>query len=108
MNRIHIAVVALLLGVAAMLGTFAATRTSSASHSANDAAVAARSQQLNALEARLRRQLATAPVSTPAPAPAPRVVYHRPPPIVVTRHASGGEDEHESEHESEHEEGGDD
>jgi hypothetical protein len=102
-KRIHIAVVAALLGLAAILGTFAATRTvhlGAASTRAQDAAIATRARQLNAFEASLRRQLA---VHRTKSAPAPQVVYHRPPPVVVVRHTGHGE--HEGE---EHEGGGDD
>lgn len=104
MKRVHIAVVALLLGLAAVLGTLAATRTAglaTSTRQTNDAAVHARAKQLDALAASLRRQLAAKSAgAASAPAPAPRVVYHRPPPVVVTTHHSGGDDSHD--HESEH------
>jgi hypothetical protein len=88
MRRIHVAVVALLLGLAAVLGTFAATRTAglgAASRHSQDALVRQRTQQLNAFEQSLRRHLA-------AGKPAQRVVYHRPPPVVVVRHTHHGDD----------------
>jgi hypothetical protein len=98
MKRTHIAIVSALLALAMILGTFAATRTSGLGSSAQRSASAAydaRTRQLNAFEAKLRRQLAAA--TTPA-AVAPKIVYHRPPPVVVVRHASHGDDggfEHE-------------
>ena len=96
MKKIHVTVVALLLGLAAVLGTYAATRTTSlgsANRHSTDAAYTARVKRLDAFSAKLRRELAAkTPVSNPvapaAPAAAvqPRVVYHRPPPIVVVKH----------------------
>jgi hypothetical protein len=107
-KKIHFAVVAVLLGLAAILGTFAMTRTAqigAASTSAQDAAVAERTKQLNAFEASLKRRLAASskPAAVKPPAAAPRIVYHRPPPVVVVRHGSHSEDEG-----FEHEDGGDD
>ncbi len=95
------------------------------SHATTDRQVALRTAQLNRYEASLRkalaqkppalppvpasavrsapaRSLATSPLQSAATAPvqsaAPvRVVYHRPPPIVVVKHRTGGE--HESENE---------
>jgi hypothetical protein len=98
-KKIHIAVIALLLAVAAVFGTVAATRTvhlGAASRQAADAAYAARAKQLDAYAASLQRQL-TAATKAPAavgsaPAPAPRIVYHRPPPIVVVKHTHHGDD----------------
>jgi len=109
MRKIHVAIVALLIGIAAVLGTAAATRTTdvgAAATSAQDAAIAKRASRLNAFEASLKRQLEASSKKTAAtPSAAPRVEYRRPAPIVVTRHSSNGE--HEFESESEHE-GGDD
>ena len=107
MKKIHVAVVAVILALAAVLGTFAATRTAqagSAGTKTQDAAIAKRTRQLDALEASLKKQLAATPTkarSVLAAAPAPRVVYHRPPPIVVTTHRSHDDEgyENESEHE---------
>jgi hypothetical protein len=105
MNRFHIAVVALLLAVAAVFGTLAATRTAglgaAARHTSTNQQYAARVKQLNALEAQLRRRLEAANrQSTAAPT---KIVYHRPPPVVVVRHTQHGDDGG-----SEHEGGGDD
>jgi hypothetical protein len=105
MKKLHIAIVALLLGLAAVLGTAALSRTTSlgaATTRARDAAIAARARQLDAIAASLRKQLAQKPLATlrsaPATAPAPRVVYHRPPPIVVTTHSPHGEHERDEGH----------
>lgn len=101
MKRIHIAMVALLLGIAAVFGTIAATRTvglGTSSRQAQSATVEKRTRQLNLLEASLRQQMARERRALPAvgrasAAPvAPRVVYHRPPPIVVGRQTHHGDD----------------
>ena len=96
MKRIHVTLIALLLAIAAVFGTVAATRTAhlgSASRSANAAAYAARVKQLDAYAASLQRQLADRAVPTAgAPASAPRIVYHRPPPIVIVKHTHHGDD----------------
>jgi hypothetical protein len=94
-RKIHVATVALLLGLAGVLGTFAASRTISVGASttrAQDAAIAKRAKQLNAFQASLERQLAAKPKQQVAAAAAPRIVYHRPPPIVVVHHSSHHED----------------
>jgi hypothetical protein len=105
MKRFHIAIVALLLGLAAVLGTLAATRTvglGASSRQAQTAAVEKRGAQLNLLEASLRRQIARERRALPAPgrtatgSATPRVVYHRSPPIVVVRHTSHGDDSSET------------
>jgi len=94
----------------------AATRTAglgaaSQAHS-SDTTIAARQQRLNRVEASLRKALADRPPALPAlpaapAAAAPRVVYHRPAPIVVVTHRAGGE--HEGyEAEGHGSEGGDD
>ncbi len=108
MSRKHALVVAAMFGLAAVIGFTALSRTvqlGSASRHANDALVVAKTQQLNAFERSLHRQLAAAKspaaaVLAPAPKPrTPRVVYVRPAPIVVHKHRAGGEAEHESESE---------
>jgi hypothetical protein len=99
-KKIHVAFVALLLGLAGVLGTFAVTRTvgvGAATTRAQDAAIAKRVKQLNAFQASLERQLAAKTTPKHQAAPAPRVVYHRPPPIVVVHHSAQHEDEGERE-----------
>ena len=109
MNRIHALAVAAILAIAAGFGFVAATRTvgaHSASSSVSSAAISARAHKLNHLEASLRRALRDKPPALPAvpgsrssaAVAAPRVVYHRPAPIVVLKHRSSSETEHESEH----------
>ncbi len=107
MHKLNVAAVAALLALAAVLGGTALLRTTSlgtAGRHANDAAVAAKTRQLAAYEAKLRRALAAKPPAlpplpaashgvTPATAvPQQRVVYRRPPPIVVVKHTHHGDD----------------
>jgi hypothetical protein len=97
MKKIHVTTVAILLGIAAVLALFAVTKTVSlgaGSRRAQDAVVQKRTQQLNAFEQSLRRQL-TQTAAAPASTLVPRIVYHRPPPIVVTTHTQHGEGENE-------------
>ena len=114
MNKIHVTVVALILGVSGALGVAAATRTAglqttSAKPGASNAAISARAHRLDKVArdiARARRDKPPALPGVPAAkgsgrAQTPRVVYQRPAPVVVVRHNS----HHESEHEQE---GGDD
>ncbi len=114
MNKIHVTVVALILGVSGALGVAAATRTAglqttSAKPGASNAAISARAHRLDKVArdiARARRDKPPALPAVPAAngssrAQAPRIVYQRPAPVVVVRHNS----HHESEHEQE---GGDD
>jgi Tfp pilus assembly protein FimV len=104
MKKIHVTTIALLLALAAVLGTFAATRTASlgtASRHAGDAAYRAHVKQLDAFSAKLRHELAAKPApvqykAAAAAAAAPRIVYHRPPPIVVVKHTHHGDDGSES------------
>ncbi len=107
MKKIHVAAVAVMLAIASIFGTLAATRTAGlGASSRQDATVQARTKQLNAFERSLHRQLTQA-ASTAAPAgaaPAPRIVYHRPPPIVVVKHTNHGDDGFENASEG----GGDD
>jgi hypothetical protein len=132
MSRKHAVVVALALAVAVAMGLVALARTTragSAAHAAgavSSASIVKRSHTLDRLEASLRRSLANQPPKLPAvpafrkpaqgPSPqpaaagaaaptapaAPRVVYVRPAPIVVHRHAGG---EHERERETGEREG---
>jgi hypothetical protein len=117
MKRGHVLAVALLLGLAAMLGTYAASRSAglagpsaSAAASASDASIARRTAALAHAEQVLRRERARRPPALPAlpaaaAAPSQRVVFVRPRPVVVTTHSSHGDDHEGVEHESE---GGDD
>ena len=102
MKKIHVLAVALVLAVAAVFGTMAATRTAGLGAPARqDALVQQRTKQLDAFESSLRKQLTRTTARIPAAAPSARVVYHRPPPIVVTTHSGHGDDGgHESEHET--------
>lgn len=105
MHKLHVTVLALLLAGAAVLGTVAVARTTglgSAARHTNDAAVAARAQQLTAFAAKLRQELKARPPALPRvpkqpaaaapPPPAPRIIYHRPPPVIVTVHHRQGDD----------------
>jgi len=101
MRKSNVALIAGLLAVAAVLGTVAATRTVSlgaAGRQATSATVQARARQLDAYAASLRRALARKPPALPAvpktngQAPAQRVVYHRPAPIVIVKHTHHGDD----------------
>jgi hypothetical protein len=98
MKKAHVIAVALLLGLAAVLGVLAASRTagvgvSSRSHVAA-ASIAGRAQRLDRVQLALRRALRDRPPALP-PLPAsprgvavaPQVVYRRPAPIVVIKHA---------------------
>jgi hypothetical protein len=108
MTRTAALIVSLAIGVAAVFGLFAASRTVSLgnqSRASVDAQVAKRTQQLNAYEASLRKALgrktpALPPLATAAApatsAQAVRVVYHRPPPIIIRQHRTGGDDGYES------------
>ena len=112
MKRIHVAGVALLLGISAALGLFAATRTAGLSSQtqrhASNAAIVARTHRLDQVERALRRALRDRPPALPAvprasqPVSAPQVVYRRPAPIVVIKHTS----HHDSEREADSEGGG--
>jgi hypothetical protein len=118
MKKIHALLIALILVVSAGLGLAAATRTAGlrtapTSARPQTAAITARSQRLDRVEAALRRALRNKPPALPAvPAaphpiaglPAPQVVYKRPAPIVVLKHGS----HHGSEGDREAEGGGDD
>ncbi|HJX48234.1 MAG TPA: hypothetical protein VJ375_10320 [Gaiellaceae bacterium] len=100
MKKLHVSLIALLLAIAAVVGTFAATRTASlgtSSRQASNAAYTAKVKQLDAFSARLRQELAAKPAQVQIQAPAraavtPRVVYRRPPAIVVVKHTHHGDD----------------
>jgi hypothetical protein len=101
MTRTSALLVSLAIGVAAIFGVFAVSRTLSLGSNARNATaaqVAAKSRQLARYEASLRKALAQKPPALPpaasgaiaVPAAQPvRVVYHRPPPIVIHKHRAG-------------------
>lgn len=109
MNRTRALILSLAVGVAAIAGVFAVGHTVSLgnqAHATTDRQVAQRTAQLNRYEASLRKALAEKPpalppvptssASSPLQSAAPvRVIYHRPPPVLVVTHRAGGEDEHE-------------
>ena len=110
MHKLHVTVIALLLAGAAVAGAVAVARTTglgSAARQSNDAAYAARVQQLSTFAAKLRKQLHAKPPALPAvpktrpvtaaASSAPRIVYHRPPPVVVTVHRHGDDGSREAE-----------
>ena len=105
MNRTRALIVSLAVGVAAIAGVFALGHTLSLgnqAHATTDNQVAQRTAQLNHYEASLRKALAHKPPAlptVPAAGSAPssihsavpvRVVFHRPPPVVVITHRAGG------------------
>lgn len=97
MNKRHAILIALVLGVAAVLGAYAALRTThlgAASRNTVAAQLAGREQRLSAAEARLKRALAHRPAATPIAAAHPqKVVYVRPAPIVIHKPRSGESDD---------------
>lgn len=118
MNRTRALIVSLAVGLAAIAGVFALGHTlalSNATSSTTDQKVAQRTRQLNRYEASLRKTLAQKPpvlpavpragstgstlqlaTGTAAPGVASaRVIYHRPPPVVVIKHRAGGDAETE-------------
>lgn len=105
MKKLHVSLIALLLALAAVVGTFAATRTASlgtSSRQASNAAYNAKVKQLDAFSAKLRQELAAKPAQIQVKAPAraavtPRVVYRRPPAIIVVKHTHHGDDGSERE-----------
>jgi hypothetical protein len=110
MKRAHVVAIALVLGLAAVFGLLAATKTAGIATGgraqASAAAIAARSKTLDRTEAALRRALRDRPPALPpAHARAQRIIVHRPAPLIVVTHHRGGE--HEAEHEAEGH-GGDD
>lgn len=111
MKKIHVVSVALLLGVAAVFGVVAATRTagigSTAQTHVSGATIAARERRLALVERRLQRSLRARPPALPtvparpaapvlqrAASPPPQIVYRRPAPLVVVKSSS-----HHGEHE---------
>jgi hypothetical protein len=103
-------VVALSIGLAAVFGVIALTKTvhlgqAAAGKPVSSALVAKRNAQLDRFEASLRAELRhkppaipklpPAPAAAAAPVSAQRVVYVRPAPVVIHKHRADGE--HESE-----------
>jgi hypothetical protein len=103
MNKAHLTLFALLVAGATVLGAIAVTRTTGLGRAArhtNDAAITARTRQLEAYAAKLQKELKAKPPALPAvPKPnpaladapaqqpaAPTIVYHRPPAIVTVIH----------------------
>jgi hypothetical protein len=107
MKRINALVIALMIGVAALAGTYAATRTANlgaAAQKQSAAVIKQRERQLAAGEAALKKALAQSPApaaarvarpAAPAATGVQRVVYVRPAPIVIHKHRAGGEREAE-------------
>jgi hypothetical protein len=132
--RTQTLVVALSLGLAAVFGIVALTKTvhlgrAAAAMPVSERLIAKRNAQLDRFEASLRAELrkhpaavpklpsvpvaapaAATPSAAPAPAAAPaasgRVVYVRPAPIIVHKHRAGGEHESESSDHSDSSHGG--
>jgi hypothetical protein len=110
MNKASVTLFALLVAGATVFGAVAVTRTTGLGRAArhtNDAAIAARTKQLEAYAAKLQKELrakppalpavpkphpAAAPAAVPAPQQAPRIVYHQPPPVVTVVHTHHGDD----------------
>jgi hypothetical protein len=114
MKKIHVGFVAVLLGVAAVLGVLAATRTAglgaAARTNVTSTSIAERAHRLDRVEVALRKALRDGPPALPAVPTSSRrasaataaVVYRRPAPIVVLRHTAHRDDvsEQEGEHEA--------
>jgi hypothetical protein len=111
MKRGHAFLISLIIGAAAIFGTFAATHSvrlgrSSAQPEISSAQIAAHNRALDRTEAKLRRMLARHPAAKPAAAARQqRVIYVRPAPHVITLH-HGGHEAESGERESEGHEGG--
>jgi hypothetical protein len=116
MRKIHVTVVALVLGLSGALGIAAATQTAglratAAAPNTSEAAIAARTQRLNKVERSINLARRDRPPALPAiptaraskASQAQHVVYQRPAPVVVVKHNP----HHESEAQHENE-GGDD
>jgi hypothetical protein len=111
MKRIHVVTIALVLGLAAVFGVIAAGRTvgvATTAHAPASTTLAARAHRLDRVERALARARRDRPPALPPaaeaqatpPVAAPRVVYHRPAPIVIVRHTAHHDDQggHELEH----------
>ncbi len=99
MKKRHTYLIALVLGLAAVLGAYSAIRTThlgAASRNAAAAQLAQRQHKLNAAEARLKRALAQHPaVARPTARRQQKVVYVRPAPIIIHKHRGGEHDDGE-------------
>jgi hypothetical protein len=96
MRRGTALLISLVIGVAAIFGTFAATRSVQLGHSStaiSGAQIAARNRALDQAQAKLGRMLAGQRAATHRAAGRHRVVYVRPAPHIVTLHHRGGEAE---------------
>jgi non-ribosomal peptide synthetase component E (peptide arylation enzyme) len=83
MNKAHVTLFALLVAGAAVLGAIAVTRTTglgSAARHTNDAALVARTKQLAAYAAKLRKEFKA-----------------KPPPVIVVHHHHGDDGSREAE-----------
>lgn len=91
MRRIHALIIAAAFGLAVVLGSFAAMRTTHAASAptVSAAQVAKQNRALDRAESSLRAELRR----KPATAASPTIVYHRPPPVVHVVHRQGGERE---------------
>jgi hypothetical protein len=108
MNRRHALVISIFLALALLAGSFAALRTTQLGARAATvppAQLAAKNRQLDRYEAALRREARKRPpalpslpakAASPTAAPAPQVIYRRPPAIVQVVHRHH-DDEHEHE-----------
>ncbi|HEY8706016.1 MAG TPA: hypothetical protein VIL98_14780 [Gaiellaceae bacterium] len=107
MSKLHVTLIASLLAAAATLGAIAVTHTvklGAANRASTANTLLTKTKRLDQFEASLQRALARKPPALPAvpktpaasvlPAPASqaRVVYRRPPAIVVVRHTHHGDD----------------
>lgn len=96
MRRIHALIIAVALGVAVVLGSFAAVRTTHAAAppTVSNAEIAKQNRALDRAEATLRAELRRKPPAVTA-APQQTVIYHRPPAVVHVIHRHGSEAERE-------------
>lgn len=118
MSKVHVLTASLILGLAAIFGVAATTKTAgfgaaaaqSQTGKVSNATIAARERKLDRVQIALRRALANRPPALPTVPAAPaasaapraqRLVYTRPAPVVVVRSSSSHEQEHEAEHEHE-------
>jgi hypothetical protein len=108
MSKLHVTLIASLLAAAATLGAVAVTHTvklGAANRASTAKTAVTRTKRLDQFEASLQRALARKPPALPAvpktpavsalpaaPASQARVVYRRPPAIVVVRHTHHGDD----------------